>query len=107
MASLRSKLKKRRSWLQQKKQLDLTNEEIKQIELYLKSLHTECDFLMQNFEKRHDARVDEEHGLDEAESIVTGEDVPSYQAIDKVYEEEHTKPEVDEHFPELPMPEVR
>jgi septal ring factor EnvC (AmiA/AmiB activator) len=90
-----------------KKQLDLTNEEIKQIELYLKQLHTECDFLMQNFEKRHDARVDEEHGLDEAESIVTGADVPSYQAIDKVYEEEHTKPEVDEHFPELPMPEVR
>jgi outer membrane murein-binding lipoprotein Lpp len=93
--------------MQTKQQLELTNEEIKQIELYLVSLHTECDFLMQNFEKRHDARVDEEHGLDEAESIVTQGDVPSYQAIDKVYEEEHTKPQVDEHFPDGPMPETR
>merc|ERR1719387_810248 len=55
-----------------KRQLALTNEEIKQIELYLKQLHSECDFLMANFVERHDARVDEEHGLDEAESIVTG-----------------------------------
>merc|ERR1719420_1744837 len=52
-----------------KQQLDLTNEEIKQIELYLVELHTECDFLMRNYDQRHDARVDEEHGLDEAESI--------------------------------------
>jgi len=87
-------------------QLDLTNEEIKQIELYLKSLHAECDFLMQNFEKRHDARVDEESGLDAAESIVTHEAPPTHQAIEKTFEEEHTMPEVDEHFPAEKMPET-
>jgi len=92
---------------QTKQQFDLTNEEIKQLELYLVSLHSECDFLMQNIEKRHDARVDEEHGLDEAESIVTKADVPQHRLIDKVYEEEHTMPEVDEHFPEEEMPETR
>merc|ERR1719272_1225703 len=41
---------------QTKQQLDLTNKEVKQIELYLQSLHAECDFLMRNFGKRHDAR---------------------------------------------------
>lgn len=85
-------------------QLDLTNEEIKQIELYLVSLHTECDFLVRNFEDRHEARVDEEAGLDSAESIVTGIDVPTHQQIEKTFEEEHTKKEVEDHFPDRMLP---
>merc|ERR1719456_2114916 len=80
------------------KQNDLTIDEIKHLELYLAQLHTECDFLMRNFENRHEARVDEEHGLADAESIVTHEEVQSHQEMEKVYESEHSKPEVDKHF---------
>merc|ERR1719324_501930 len=69
-------------------QNDLTIEEIKHLELYLAQLHTECDFLLRNFENRHDARVDEEGGLKSAESIVTHEDVPSHDKIEKKYESE-------------------
>merc|ERR550537_460180 len=38
------------------RQNDLTIAEIKQLELYLVQIHAECDFLMRNFENRHDAR---------------------------------------------------
>lgn len=86
------------------KQLALTNEEIKQIELYLTSLHAECDFLMRNFEGRHDARVDEEHGLESAESIVTKEEVQTHNQMEKVYEQEHSEKQVHEHFPDMEMP---
>merc|ERR550537_18338 len=83
---------------------DLTVQALKQVELYLAQLATECDFLVANFPKRHAARVNEEEGLVSAESIVTKEDVPSHNAIAKVYEEEHSKAEVEEHFPDEPMP---
>lgn len=83
---------------------DLTVKELKQIDLYLAQLGTECDFLMRNFGPRHDARINEEEGLKGAESIVTKEEVPDHQAIEKVYEDEHTKAEVDEHFPDGPLP---
>lgn len=86
------------------KQNDLTIDEIKHLELYLAQLHTECDFLMRNFENRHEARVDEEHGLASAESIVTHEEVPTHGAMEKVYEGEHSKADVDEHFPDGEMP---
>merc|ERR1719454_1477063 len=76
-------------------QNDLTIEEIKHLELYLAQLHSECDFLLRNFENRHDARVEEEHGLDEAESIVTHEEVPSHSTIEKVYTKEHSAQDVD------------
>lgn len=85
-------------------QNDLTINEIKHLELYLAQLHTECDFLLRNFENRHDARVDEEGGLKSAESIVTHEDVPDHAAIEKVFEGEHTDKDVDEHFPHEEMP---
>jgi len=91
--------------LVQAKQLnDLTIEEIRQIKIYLKKLHIECDFLMRNFENRHEARVDEEVGLETAETIVTHEDPPSHLGTEKVYEQEHSKAEVDEHFPDGPIP---
>merc|ERR1719310_922545 len=83
---------------------ELTIEELKHLELYLVQLHAECDFLLRNFENRHDARVDEEHGLDSAESIVTKEEVPMHGAIDNVYEQEHTKSEVEAHFPDAKIP---
>jgi predicted nucleic acid-binding Zn-ribbon protein len=89
---------------QTKQTNDLTVAELKQIDLYLARLGTECDFLMRNFDERHSARVNEEEGLKGAESIVTKEDVPSHQSIENVYEEEHSMPEVDEHFPDEPMP---
>merc|ERR1719158_2361429 len=43
-----------------KAKLALTEEELHNLELYLVQLHTECDFLMRNFEARHEGRVDEE-----------------------------------------------
>eukprot|EP00746_Dinoflagellata_sp_MGD_P124572 gnl/MRDRNA2_/MRDRNA2_59170_c0_seq1.p1 gnl/MRDRNA2_/MRDRNA2_59170_c0~~gnl/MRDRNA2_/MRDRNA2_59170_c0_seq1.p1 ORF type:complete len:739 (+),score=261.77 gnl/MRDRNA2_/MRDRNA2_59170_c0_seq1:97-2313(+) len=85
-------------------QNDLTINEIKHLELYLAQLHTECDFLMRNFDNRHDARVEEEGGLKSAESIVTHEEVPDHAAVEKKYEEEHTDQDVDEHFPHEEMP---
>jgi len=85
-------------------QNDLTINEIKHLELYLAQLHTECDFLLRNFDNRHDARVDEEHGLESAESIVTKEEVQTHNQMEKVYEQEHSEKQVHEHFPEMEMP---
>merc|ERR1719160_931197 len=84
---------------------ELTIEEIYQIKTYLKKLHIECDFLMRNYEVRHESRVDEEVGLETAETIASGGDPPSYPGTEKLYEEEHSAKQVDEHFPveELPI----
>merc|ERR1719316_1848194 len=85
--------------LAQTKQLnELTIEEIRQIKIYLTKLHIECDFLMRNYENRHEARVDEEVGLESAETIVTHEEPPNHLETEKMYEEEHSKKQVDEHF---------
>jgi len=89
---------------QTKQQDDLTVSEIKHLQLYLAQVHTECDFLIRNFENRHESRVDEEHGLASAESIVTHEKVPGHGDMEEVYEKEHSKPQVDAHFPDGPMP---
>merc|ERR1719161_3411623 len=85
-------------------QNDLTIAEIKHLELYLAQLHTECDFLLRNFENRHEARVDEEQGLESAESIVTHEEVATHGQIEKEFEQEHSAKDVDEHFPHEDMP---
>merc|ERR1719160_149327 len=77
---------------------ELTIEEIAQIKIYLTKLHIECDFLMRNYENRHEARVDEEVGLESAETIVTHEEPPNHLETEKLYEEEHSKKQVDEHF---------
>merc|ERR1719160_242409 len=82
---------------------ELTIEEIRQIKIYLTKLHIECDFLMRNYENRHEARVDEEVGLESAETIVTHEDPPTHLGTEKMYEEEHSKAEVEEHF-DMPNP---
>merc|ERR1719161_1758715 len=85
--------------LESKNLLALTEEEHHNIQLYLVEVHTQCDFLMKNFEVRHEDRVDGETGLEEAETIVTGGEVPSHRQIEKRYEEEKTDDDVDEHFP--------
>merc|ERR1719428_1581758 len=91
--------------LVQAKQLnELTIEEIAQIKIYLTKLHIECDFLMRNYENRHESRVDEEVGLETAETIVTHEDPPTHLGTEKMYEEEHSKKQVEEHFPDGPIP---
>jgi len=83
-----------------KTDLKLTEEEIFSIKQYLTKLHIECDFLMRNFETRHTSRIDEEVGLETAETIASGGDPPSYPGTEKMYEEEHSAKQVDEHFPE-------
>ena len=86
-----------------KAKLALTEEELHNLELYLVQLHTECDFLMRNFDSRHEGRVDEETGLEEAETIVTHDEPPSHKDIEKRFKEEHTDDDVDEHFPGTPI----
>lgn len=86
--------------------LALTKQEVLNIKQYLRQLDIECTFLMKNFESRHDSRVGEESGLENAETIVTGNEPPTHQEIEEVYEEEHSKPEVEEHFPEIDMKKV-
>merc|ERR1719399_766464 len=81
-----------------------TLKELEQINLYQIQLHSECDFLLRNFDVRHTARVGEEVGLESAETIVTHEQPPSHSDTAEVYEEEHSKKQVEEHFPELEMP---
>merc|ERR1719231_198318 len=81
----------------------LAEEELHNLQLYIVQLHTECDFLVRNFDIRHDDRVDEETGLEEAKTIVTEEEPPSYRAVEKRYEEEHTEQDVNENFPGTPI----
>jgi len=90
--------------LMAKRDLKQTAEEIFQIKQYLTRLHLECDFLTRNFESRHTSRVDEEMGLESAESIASGGDPPTYPGTKEGYEEEHAKADVEEHFPDSPVP---
>merc|ERR1719160_725117 len=80
----------------------LTEKEIQNIALYMVQLHTECDFLVRNFEVRHEGRVEEEVGLESAKTIVTDEEAPSHRQIEDRYKEEHTDADVEEHFPGTP-----
>merc|ERR1719235_80534 len=45
-----------------------TDKELHNIQLYLVQLHAECDFLLRNFEVRHEGRIEEEMGLESAET---------------------------------------
>jgi len=99
-----TKAEKEEKLAMSKEDLKRTAEEIYQIKQYLTRLHIECDFLMRNFETRHESRVDEEVGLETAETIATHGEPPSYPGTEKMYEEEHSKQQVDEHFPEAPLP---
>lgn len=63
-------------------------------------LHTECDFLVRNFEIRHENRIDGETGLEEAETIVTHAEMPDHREIEGRFDDEKTDDHVDEHFPD-------
>merc|ERR1719456_1148919 len=90
--------------MQDKELRVLTLKELEEIALYQVQLHAECDFLLKNFDRRHGARVDEEVGLESAETIVTHETPPTHSDTNEVFEEEHSKKQVEEHFPDLEMP---
>jgi len=90
--------------MQDKEMRVLTLKELEEINLYQIELHAECDFLLRNFDVRHGARVEEEVGLESAETIVTHETPPSHSSTNEVYEEEHSKKQVEEHFPDQEMP---
>merc|ERR1719439_577428 len=77
----------------------LTEQEIQNIALYMVQLQTECDFLMRNFEIRHEGRVEEETGLEDAKTIVTHEEPPTHSQIEADYKAEKTDKDVEEHFP--------
>merc|ERR1719160_1696963 len=83
---------------------ELTIEEVKRLQLYLAQVHTECDFLMRNFENRHSARVGEEQGLESAESIVTKEEVQTHGEIEQEFKSEDSIKDVEAHYPDGPMP---
>lgn len=78
----------------------LTEKEIQNIALYMVQLHTECDFLMRNFEVRHEGRVEEETGLEDAKTIVTHEEPPTHAQIEADYKAEKSDEDVEAHFPE-------
>jgi len=84
-----------------------TEEELHNIELYQVQLHSECDFLLRNFDSRHEGRVDSEVGLSEAETIVSGGHPPNYPAVENRFEEEHSDRDVDVNFPGTPVSDVQ
>lgn len=77
-----------------------TLEELNNIQLYLVQLSSECDFLMRNFENRHEARVGEEVELEDAKTIVTHEEPPTHGEIAEGFDSETGAADVDAHFPE-------
>merc|ERR1719453_2113640 len=92
--------------LADKELLEATKDEHHNLELYLAQLHGECDFLMRNFETRHESRIDEEVGLEEAKTIVTHDEAPSYRDVEQQFEEEHSDEDVDKNFPGTPVSDV-
>merc|ERR1719446_507988 len=77
-----------------------TLKELQNLQLYIVQLGTECDFLLRNFEARHEGRVGEESGLEEAKSIITDETPPTHAEIEAGFKAEHGDEDVDQNFPE-------
>merc|ERR1719161_1537153 len=98
------KAEKEETRMQTDQRNELTIAEVKQLQLYLAQIHTECDFLMRNFDNRHDARVGEEHGLESAESIVTKEKVQTHGEIEGEFKSEDSIKDVEAHYPDGPPP---
>jgi len=92
--------------VENKQAKQLAEEELHNLQLYLAQLHAECDFLLGNFEVRHETRVDSETGLESAKSIVTDEAPPAYRVVEARYQEEHNDNDVDENFPGTPISDV-
>jgi len=83
-----------------KSKQSLTLEELQNLALYMAQLHSECDFLQRNYEVRHEGRVGEEVGLEDAKTIVTQEEPPSHTVVQEGYKEEHSDADVERNFPE-------
>jgi len=86
--------------LEAKELRKLTLDELNNIQLYLVQLSSECDFLMRNFENRHESRVGEEAELEDAKTIVTHEEPPSHGEIAAGYAAEKGEADVEHNFPE-------
>jgi len=69
-----------------------TMKELENINLYMVQLHSECDFLIRNFEARHDGRVQEAVGLKDAESVLTGEEAKPAEAVEESFGEPEAAP---------------
>merc|ERR1719159_697534 len=76
-----------------------TLKEMENLNLYGVQLATECDFLMRNFEARHEGRVGEESGLEDAKSMITDQAPPSVGEIKAGFDAEKGDEDVEEHFP--------
>merc|ERR1719265_2005813 len=92
--------------LEDKELLEATKDEHHNLELYLAQLHGECDFLMRNFETRHEGRIDEEVGLESAKTIVTHEEPPNHRDVEQQFENEKTDNDVDQNFPGTPVSDI-
>jgi hypothetical protein len=90
-----------------KELLHMTKEEVHNLELYQLQLKTECDFLLRNFENRHEGRVESEVGLSGAETIVSGGTPPNHNAIESRFEAETSDSHVDTNFPGTPVSDVQ
>jgi hypothetical protein len=77
---------------------ETTLEELQNLALYLVQLNSECSFLLRNFEVRHESRVGEEVGLEDAKTIVTHETPPDHKTVEGGFASEHSPKQVDEHF---------
>merc|ERR1719335_1321929 len=75
-----------------------TLEELQNLALYLVQLNSECSFLLRNFEVRHEGRVGEEVGLEDAKTIVTHETPPDHATVESGFEAEHSPKQVDAAF---------
>lgn len=82
-----------------KSQLQLLDAERRNQEMYLMQLHHECDFLLSNFESRHEARILEEVGLRSTESIVTKEEPLSHPEVEKGFDSEKSQADVEANWP--------
>lgn len=85
--------------LQSKELRATTLKELENLNLYGVQLATECDFLVRNFEARHEGRVGEEAGLEDAKSTITDEAPPSIGDIKAGFDAEKGDEDVEEHFP--------
>jgi DNA repair exonuclease SbcCD ATPase subunit len=79
-----------------------TLKELENLNLYGVQMATECDFLMRNFDARHEGRIGEEAGLEDAKSMITDEAPPSVGEIKAGFDAEKGEADVEEHFPEGP-----
>merc|ERR1719214_229091 len=77
-----------------------TLKELENLNLYGVQLATECDFLVRNFDARHEGRIGEESGLEDAKSMITDEAPPTVGEIKAGFDAEKGDADVDEHFPE-------